>query len=439
MQLRLAVWSLTVMSEFENTEAYAQQMDQADPLARFRKEFYLPAETIYLDGNSLGLLCRPAEDALLQTVLEWKTLAIRGWLESHPPWFLLAERLGEQLAPLIGAEADEVIAANSTTVNLHQMLATFYNPRAKRQKILADDLCFPSDRYALESFVRLVGKVPDQIIRYVPSDDGLTLDEQRLIDAMADDVQLVILPAVLYVSGQLLDIPRLTAAARDRGVVIGFDCSHSVGAVPHQFATDGVDFAFFCTYKYLNGGPGAIGALYLNRRHFQRAAGLAGWFGCKKDRQFEMGAQFIQASSAGGLQIGTPPVLAAAALRGSLRLIQEAGMDAIRSKSLQLTRYLRYLVRQRLDGLGFRCVGPADDERRGGHVAVQHAQALQISSKLRERGVIPDFRQPNILRFAPAPLYTTFLECRRAVEQLELIVRDDDLGSESSDHGPWIT
>ncbi len=311
------------MPALEPTESFARKMDEADALARFRKAFYAPAQTIYLDGNSLGLLCRPAEEALMQTLQEWKTLAIRGWLDSHPPWFLLAERLGEQLAPLIGADADEVVVANSTTVNLHQLLATFYDPQAARKKIVADELCFPSDRYALESFVRLVGRNPEQTNHYVGSHDGWMLDEQRLIDAMTDDVQLVILPAVLYVSGQLLDIGRLTAAAHQRGVLIGFDCSHSVGVVPHQLSQDGVDFAFFCTYKYLNGGPGAIGALYLNRRHFQRSAGLAGWFGCRKERQFDMDAQFVQAATAGGLQIGTPPVLAAAPLRGALRLIQD--------------------------------------------------------------------------------------------------------------------
>jgi kynureninase len=428
-----------MLSQFEPTEAFARDMDRKDPLARFRKAFYPPLNTIYLDGNSLGLLCRPAEDALMQTMLEWKTLAIRGWLESHPPWFALAERLGEQLAPLIGAEADEVIVANSTTVNLHQLLATFYDPKADSAKILADELCFPSDRYALESFVRLVGKDPRQTLLYVASSDGQVLEEQQLIEAMADGVQLVILPAVLYVSGQLLDIPRLAAAAHRHGAVIGFDCSHSVGVVPHHFSEHNVDFAFFCTYKYLNGGPGSIGAMYLNRRHFGRRVGLAGWFGCQKDRQFKMDAEFFQAPHAGGLQIGTPPILSAAPLRGSLRLIHEAGIDAIRAKSQGLTGYLRRLVETRLSELGFQCAGPQEAARRGGHVAVQHEHASAISRALRKRGVIPDYRDPNILRLAPAPLYTSFEDCYCAVERLERVVREAEFSGKESEGREWVT
>ncbi len=428
-----------MLSQFEPTEAFARDMDRKDPLARFRKAFYPPLETIYLDGNSLGLLCRPAEDALMQTMLEWKTLAIRGWLESHPPWFALAERLGEQLAPLIGADADEVIVANSTTVNLHQMLATFYDPKADCDRILADELCFPSDRYALESFLRLVGKDPQKTVRYVASSDGQVLEEERLVEAMADGVQLVVLPAVLYVSGQLLDIQRLTDAAHRHGAVIGFDCSHSVGVIPHHLSEHDVDFAFFCTYKYLNGGPGSIGAMYLNRRHFGRQAGLAGWFGCQKDRQFEMGAEFLQAPHAGGLQIGTPPVLAAAPLRGALRLIHEAGIEAIRAKSQRVTSYLRSLVETCLSEFGFQCVGPRDAAQRGGHVAVQHEQASAISRAMRERGVIPDYREPNILRLAPAPLYTSFHDCYRAVERIEQVVREEDLSSGDGARREWVT
>ncbi len=412
-----------MFSQCQTTESFARDLDRRDPLRRFRKAFYHPENTVYLDGNSLGLLCRPAEDALLQTVLEWRTLAIRGWLESHPPWFELAERLGMQLAPLIGAEPDEVIVANSTTVNLHQLLATFYDPQAAAAKILADELCFPSDRYALQSFLRLLGKQPDQI-RFVESRDGLTLDERQLVRAMDDGVQLVVLPSVLYVSGQLLDIAHLTDAAHRRGAMIGFDCSHSVGVVPHQLSRDRVDFAFFSTYKYLNGGPGSVAGIYLNRRHFGRRAGLAGWFGCQKSRQFEMDQQFHQAAHAGGLQIGTPPVLSAAPLRGSLQLIHEAGIDSIRRKSLQLTGYLRSLIETCLAEFDIECVEPSDNARRGGHVAVRHEKASALSRALRSRGVIPDYRDPDILRLAPAPLYTSYTDCFQAVKTLEQIMRE---------------
>ena len=341
-----------------------------------------------------------------------------------PAWFDLAEMLGAQLAPLIGAQAEEVVICNSTTVNLHQLLATLYNPAASADVVLADALCFPSDRYALQSFLRLTGPRWENKLRFVASTDGRTLSEEAIIAAMDQDVQMVVLPSVVYVSGQLLDISRLVAAAHQRGILIGFDSSHSVGVVPHRFHQDGVDFAFFCTYKYLNGGPGAPAAVYLHRRHFGRPAGLAGWFGCDKTRQFEMSAEFRQAAHAGGLQIGTPPILAAAPLRGALQLIHEAGIERIHDKSLKLTAYLRALIHQRLGTYGFHCVDPEEGAAHGGHVAASHVEAQAVSAALREFGVVADFRPPDIVRMAPAALYTSFLDCFRAVEILERIMRE---------------
>jgi kynureninase len=417
---------------FEPSEQRVREMDQRDRLARFRDEFYTPAGHIYLDGNSLGLLCRRAEATLSETVSQWKELGIGGWLDASPAWFDLAELLGAQLAPLVGAAPNEVIVTNSTTVNLHQLLATFYDPVATSDVVLADSFCFPSDRYCLESFLRLLGKSPAQTLRYVGQTEQWTLCEDTIINAMTPDVQIVVLPAVVYTSGQLLDVERLTRAAHDRGKLIGFDCSHSVGAVAHQFAQLDIDFAFFCTYKYLNGGPGAPGAIYLNRRHFGRRAGLAGWFGSDKDRQFEMSGTFHQASHAGGLQIGTPQILSAAPLRGALQLIREAGMEAIRTKSLALTKLLRTLIEARLSPFGFRCVSPAEPHRRGGHVAVSHQQGALIAAELRARGVVPDFRPPDLIRLAPAALYTSFLDCYRAIEILRDIVEQQSYKSQST-------
>ncbi len=259
---------------------------------------------------------------------------IGGWIDGEPAWFTLAEGLGRSMAGLVGADDGEVVVANSTTVNLHQLLATLYGPARGRARILADALSFPTDLYAIESHLRLRGLDPATHLVLVDSADGRTLSEGAIVAALTDEVALAVLPTVAYRSGQLLDVARIAAEGRARGVVVAFDASHSVGVVPHALSAWGVDCAFWCSYKYLNGGPGAVGALYLNRRHFGAAPGLAGWFGGRKDRQFAMAHRFEPAAEAGALQIGTPPILAMAPLIGALETIREAGIGAIRAKSL---------------------------------------------------------------------------------------------------------
>lgn len=399
-------------------------LDAQDPLARFRQEFYLPPGQIYLDGNSLGLLSKSAEAALLRTLAEWKTLGIGAWMDGQPPWFFLAEELAQATAPLLGAEPDSVIVANSTTVNLHQLLATLYDPRHERRAILLDSLAFPTDRYAVDSFLNRVA--PDASAACtvtVCSRDGYTLNEADIVAAMTDAVQIAILPAVLYTSGQLLDMARLTAEAHRRGVLIGFDCSHSIGAVPHQFRAWDVDFAFWCNYKYVNGGPGATGGLYLHPRHFGKSPGLAGWFGSRKDVQMEMGETLIPASGAGALQIGSPNILSMAPLHGALAQIAEAGIAEIRAKSLRLTAFLREQIERLPASYGFRVVTPHAEERRGGHIALVHPEAVRICKALQASGVVPDYRPPDIVRLAPVALYTAFADCAEAVTRLDAIMQ----------------
>ena len=391
-------------------------------MARFRAEFYLPPGRIYLDGNSLGPLSKRSEASTLRVLEDWKTRGIGGWLDGEPPWFTLAESLGSAMAGLVGAEPDEVVVANSTTVNLHQLLATLYRPEGPRRKILADSLSFPSDRYAIESHLRLRGLDPSSDLVLVESDDGRTLSEAAIIETMTDEVALAVLPSVVYRSGQLLDMEKIAAEGRARGIVVGFDCSHSVGAVPHALDEWGVDFASWCSYKYLNGGPGAVGALYLNRRHFGASPGLAGWFGSRKDRQFAMSHRFEPAEGAGGLQVGTPPILGMAPLVGALEVVNEAGIDAIRTKSLALTAYLRELVESELAGFGFDFATPIEDLRRGGHLALVHPEAPRICRALIEAGVIPDHRPPDIVRMAPVALYTRFEDCHDAIDRLKVIM-----------------
>ena len=415
---------MVVINNFEIGEDFAYRLDSADPLARFRALFYIPDGTIYVDGNSLGLLSRASESSVVRVLDEWKTLAIRGWLEAKQPWFYFAEELGARCAKLVGAEPEEVVATGTTTVNIHSLMNTFYVPKSKRLKILADELTFPTDIYALRSVAKLRQPNAGDILVLAGSRDGRFLDEDEIVALMDESVCLALLPSVLYRSGQLLDMRYLAEEAHKRGVQIGFDCSHSVGVVPHHFDKWDVDFAVWCSYKYLNGGPGSTAFLYLNKEHFDREPALAGWFGYVKDRQFDLNLKFEHARNAGGWQISSPAILSSAPLEGALEIILEAGIERIRQKSLQLTSYLMYLIDKLLSKrpYNFRIGTPREDERRGGHVAVEHREAMRISEALRAKGVISDFRPPNIIRIAPIPLYNRYHEVWQIVQRFKEII-----------------
>jgi kynureninase len=336
----------------------------------------------------------------------------------------MAEKLGEKIAPLVGASPEEVIITGSTTVNLHQLVATFYKPEGKRTKILADELTFPSDIYALKSQLGIRGYDQDTHLIRVKSRDGRFLEEDDIIDAMTDEIALIVLPTVLYRSGQILDMKRLTEEANKRGILIGFDGCHSIGAIPHSFSEWGVDFAYWCNYKHLNGGPGSVGGLYVNSKHFGTTPGLAGWFGSKKEKQFDMEHSLTPAESAGAYQIGTPHVLSLAPLLGALEIFAEAGIENIREKSLKINQFLMDLMNQELADLGFTIGNPLDEVRRGGHISLEHKEAARICKALKKNGVIPDFRSPNIIRLAPVALYTSYTEVWEVVQILKKIMKE---------------
>ncbi|HEX9914067.1 MAG TPA: kynureninase, partial [Candidatus Bathyarchaeia archaeon] len=335
-----------------------------------------------------------------------------------------AERLGELQAPLVGAEPDELVVSGGTTVNLHALVSTFYKPKGKKRKILADELNFPSDLYALSAQVRLRGGDPDEDLVLVKSRDGLIVEEDDIVETMTDEVQLALLPSVYYRSGQLLDMARLTREAHKKGIVIGFDCSHSVGVVPHRLSEWGADFAFWCNYKYVNGGPGSTGSLYVNKKHFGRMPGMAGWFGNDRSTMFEMRNEFDPARTASAWQIGTTTMLSAAPIEGSLRMIREAGIGNIREKSLKITGYLMHFIDETLsrEPYNYGVATPREAERRGGHVGVTHRDAWRINQALIARGVIPDFRPPNIIRLAPIPLYVSYHDVWMVAEHLKAVI-----------------
>ncbi|QKG92307.1 kynureninase [Halorubrum salinarum] len=424
----------------------AARLDDADPLTGFADRYRIPDDLLYMDGNSLG----PASDAALasldRVVDEWRDLLIAGWTDADPPWFEVGERLGDALAPLVGADPSEVVVGNSITVNIHTLVGTFLDEllagngpdregfeRADGEwapggdtevdpAILVNELDFPSDHYAIRAQLRQRGIDPDEKLRVVPSRDGRTIDPgdvEAALDAH-DDVGIVFMPTALYRSGQLFDVERITEAAHEAGAYAGFDAAHSAGAVPHEFDAAGVDFAVWCTYKYLNAGPGSIGALFVAERHHRVTPALAGWWGHEKATQFEMNMTYTPADSAGAWQIGTPPLLAAAPLEGAVELLREAGIERLREKSLALTDFLIALVDDRLPAVS---VGtPRERDARGGHVALEHPEAERLSATLKDRGVVVDFRPPNVVRVCPAAPYTSFADVLEVVDEIESIL-----------------
>ena len=373
-----------------------------------RRDAFLLPRGIYLDGNSLGPLPIAAQAAIERRMRQWQHRAVHAWDE----WFALAERLSPALGRLVGAHGDEVISTGGITINLHALLATFYHPEGDRRALLASELEFGSDLYALRAWAERSGGS----LELIPSRDGHTLHPADIDAALHRGVALAWLPTVLYRSGQALDVAAITRIGRERGVLMGWDAAHSIGALPHAFHRHGVDFAVWCSYKYLNAGPGAPGGLFVHRRWHMRSPGLPGWWGNDKSSQFEMAPDFRRASGAGAFQIGTQSILALAGLEGALALFEEVGIDEIRARSLELTGYLIERTEAALPDLTLRT--PRRAAERGGHVAFEHPEALRLGLALRERHITPDFRPPNLLRIAPVALYNTRDEIDTVIDTL---------------------
>ena len=433
-------------SPFSISREDAAARDADDPMARFRERFD-PSSELYMDGNSLGPISDDAERTLDRVVDEWRDRGIEGWTEGEQPWWEYAEYLGERVAPYVGADPEEVVVANSTTVNIHTLIGTFLDRvadvpaqyldapdaiddsavEASGNVVVANELDFPTDHYAIRAQFRQRGLDPDEHLRLVESHDGRTIEQEDIRAAIDDDVGILFMPTALYRSGQLFDVEALTELAHDHGALAGFDAAHTVGAVPHEFGDADVDFAVWCSYKYLNAGPGSIAGLYVNEKYHGLTPALPGWWGNEKESKFDLDLTYTPEQSAGAWQIGTVPMLSAAPLEGSLDLLDEAGIDRVREKSLALTDLLATLVEDLADaGYDYAVGTPAADEHRGGHVAVEHPDADRVSQALRERGVVVDYRPPNVIRICPAPLYVGFAEVYDVAEQLRSVIDEGE-------------
>jgi kynureninase len=376
-----------------------------------RSSFAMPPG-IYLDGNSLGVMPHAAHRQVEIRLDQWRHQAALGW----DSWFGLAESLSPAIARLVGAKSTEVIATGSITANLHALLSSLYRPEGQRRVIVATALDFPTDLYALRAWAERGGGT----LRLVPSRDGQTLHPDDIRAALKSDVAVALFPTVLYRSGQRLDVAALTAAGHEVGALVGWDAAHSIGAMSHDFHVAGADFAVWCHYKYLNAGPGAPGGLYLHERWHHLTPGLPGWWGNDKGNQFEMDGDYRKATGAGAYQMGTPSVLALAALEGALSIFDGLDTELVRAHSLALTDHLIRQADRHLPEMTV--VTPRPHGERGGHVALAHPEARALSLALRQLGVVPDYREPNLLRLAPVALYNTEPEIEEVVRLLRTLL-----------------
>jgi kynureninase len=407
--------------DFQPGLDFARQLDAADALASFREAFVFPEpDLIYLDGNSLGRLPRAAAERMQAAVeLEWGRQLIRGW---NQDWYAAPARAGEKIARLTGAAPGQVIVCDSTSVNLFKLVLSALTVQPGRDRILSDALNFPSDLYVLQGCIQLLGNA--HRLELIPSRDGIGVDERELCAALDRDTALVALSHASFKSGFLYDAEAITAAAHQAGALALWDLSHSVGAVPIELDRWGVDLAVGCTYKYLNGGPGAPAFLYVRKDlQEQLRSPIWGWFGQRSP--FAFGLEYSPAEGMPRWLAGTPPVLSLLAMEAALDLPLRAGPERIRRKSVSLTSYLVYLFDTTLAPLGFTLGSPRDPARRGSHVSLRHPDGYRINRALiEEMQVLPDFREPDHIRLGLAPLYTSFSEVWEGVARIRQVVEE---------------
>lgn len=417
---------------FENTLPYAQSLDALDPLARFREQFYIPVindkEVLYFTGNSLGLQPVRAKDHLQQELDDWAKWGVEGHFHAKNPWVSYHETLTPASAKIVGANESEVVCMNSLTTNLHLLFVSFYKPTKTRFKIISEAKMFPSDRYLLETQAQHHGFEPDDVIVEVAPRDGehLIREEDILstIEEHGDSVALVFFGGVNYFTGQLFDMKKLTEAAHAVGAYAGFDLAHAAGNVPMNLHDWQVDFAAWCTYKYLNASAGNVGAIFVHDKHGNNTEmhRFGGWWGHNKERRFLMENSFEPMSGAEGWQLSNAPIMGMAVLKSSLDLFEQAGMQALREKSINLTGYLEFVfkeVTERFPSVDLEIITPTDPTQRGCQLSVKLVGTdKSFFETLTKAGVIADFREPDVVRLAPTPMYNSFEDIYRVGEVL---------------------
>jgi kynureninase len=422
----------------DNSLAYAQQLDKNDPLAKMREQFAIPKQAngedeYYFTGNSLGLQPKLAREYVIELLDSWGQRGVKGHFEGEHPWLPYHEFLTEQSALLVGAKNEEVVMMNSLTTNLHLMMVSFYQPQGKRSKILIEDHAFPSDHYAVESQLRHHKKnVDDNLLLWRPraGEELLNTDDlYQMIEQQGDEIALILLPGVQYYTGQVLDMKTITEKAHAKGIMVGFDLAHAVGNIEMALHHWQVDFACWCSYKYLNSGAGSVAGCFVHQKHSSdtnnktQVNRFAGWWGHDKSSRFKMENTFKPIATAEGWQLSNPPVLSLAAIRGSLDTIKMAGgIIELRKKSIKLTQYMTELISREL-GDKIRIITPSNEAERGCQLSlminVDGLDGKAMFTALEENGVTTDWREPNVIRVAPVPLYNKFQDIYHFVRLLK--------------------
>ena len=435
--------SSSVPGRLETTEAAALAADAADPMRLLRERFLIPrhadgSEAVYLAGHSLGVQPRATRDAVLAQLDTWAAVGVEGHFRAGSPWIEADGIMREQTARIVGARPPEVATMNTLTVNLHLLLASFYRPRGERTLVVIEAPTFPSDRYAIESHLRHRGLDPAAHLRVVGprTGEGIIRDEdlEAAISEAGDRLALTLFAGVNYATGQALDVARLTGAAHEVGAVAGWDMAHAAGNIPLALHDDDVDFAAWCTYKYLDGGPGSIAQIFVHQRHGSdpTVPRLSGWWGNHPDTRFRMEDTFVPGEGADGWKVSNPPILALVPVGVSLSIFDEVGMPALRARSMRLTGYFEACIAEFAPGTTV--LTPSDPARRGAMLSMRIPDAPRVIASLETRGIMADFREPDIVRMAPVPMTNSFHEAWRAAQALGMALREPRPGA-SADAG----
>lgn len=421
------------MNTFENSLDYAQKMDAVDPLKSFREKFLFPtfhdSEVVYFTGNSLGLQPKSTQEYIQKELDAWAKYGVEGHFLAEKPWFAYHEFLTDKLAKIVGAKHKEVVVTHSLTTNLHLLMVSFYQPKGKRTKILCEAKAFPSDAYALESQVKFHGLDESHLIEVAPREGEHLIREEDIlqkIEELGEELALVMIGGVNYYTGQLFDMEKITKAGHAVGAMVGFDLAHAAGNINLKLHDWGMDFAAWCSYKYMNSSPGGVSGLFVHERHANRPdlPRFAGWWGYNKETRFQMQPGFVPMEGAEGWQLSNAPILGMAAHLASLDIFEEAGMDRIGEKRDEMTAYLEFVINdisiKNSDRVNFEIITPKEKEKRGAQLSIlAHGQGKSLFDALSKQGVIADWREPNVIRIAPAPLYNSFEDCYRFGQYLQ--------------------
>ncbi len=409
---------------FEFSKSFANQKDQNDKLKQFRNKFYFPQnngkDVLYFTGNSLGLQPKSTKDYISQELEDWARFGVEGHFQAKNPWYSYHEILAEPLANIVGAKPNEVVAMNGLSVNLHLLLTSFYRPEGKRTKILCEAKAFPSDQYVLETHLEARGLNPeDHLIEVFPNEGEVLIEDEMIIEKikeLGDELTCVMIGGVNYYTGQLFNIQKITEAAHAVGAYAGFDLAHGAGNVKLELHDWNVDFAAWCSYKYMNSGPGSVSGVFINEKHTVNSEipRLAGWWGHNKDVRFLMEKGFDPIPTAEGWQLNNAPVFIMAPHKASLDIFMEAGFDNLIEKRVELTNYLEYVVGEvskNSSDVDFEIITPNETTKRGAQLSIYcHGKGKSLFDYLTENGVIADWREPNVIRMAPVPLYNSFTD-----------------------------